>query len=774
MKRQSNFLETPSPKKLRYNDSYPASTNALSSQESSISQNKTFVQQRSNQTEETSSSTLLSQRKTEVYMTTAQAQAATACELREEIKRAETLETKNGLTKLKCILGEKIDATYSEILFLAHFYQERNDLQNMIKCYDRVLYLENLPNSNKKDILILLIKVTYYICNKDANYSHLAIDYCYKILELVDAQSPQAIDTYELLIAIHHNVSWNKEQFESLNKKILFMPTTQQERKNQAFDCILDSIFFNKDLDTIFKELYFFSLELTRYQLNNFLLIIIDKISAQINDKSIPLNQKISGINTLIKIYKNNNDQNAILHYEQAIECCRHILKIRELNNKDKFEILKELSIMYLKSNDIVKAIKTYEKSVVIGWDEDFIETFLSDPRIQFLECLNVLRQMEESKKRILLAELAYNSALWYGPHKLTLTQWNNICKSDFNEHTIWDLIMSQYISDSLEEEFSEENGSKIFLNKSIFFKNNVNIESWNILTLIDDAITEESWTELLQKTEAISNEINHNNIKYSENINIFINRCLNSKTAETDDGYKIITNRIFDIMDCLKFYYNEMHTNELLDIKTKESYKQMLIQSIDIMVEGGKKCPDLAIATLTDLENHTKLFRHSDYQANILINMFKLWCIQHKITNNNQPEQTETYLYYALEFNSLLGLGLGNQMIKQTMYFPEHAILISQAEALTKLSTMFTAENLILFTSNLSIFRIIFEKEKEAVLVNKQQEYLNTYNLKNEVEAEQLRVQITEELKVLPEIFYKNKAIELYLKAGFLFRKEI
>ena len=163
------------------------------------------------------------------------------------------------------------------------------------------------------------------------------------------------------------------------------------------------------------------------------------------------------------------------------------------------------------------------------------------------------------------------------------------------------------------------------------------------------------------------------------------------------------------------------MNDINLTQEKREVIRKNLIGHTLDLMAMGGSSCPDDAIVLLRQAENHIKLFENPKFLPNIIVNMFKLDAITQKLTDPNYAENVETYLSYTLKLNGLLGLGIFGSML-----FEEHYGKTEPFEqALPKLCTAFTEEQLIKFTVNLKEFENFFEEPEEKALTAKQNEFL-------------------------------------------------
>lgn len=251
----------------------------------------------------------------------------------------------------------------------------------------------------------------------------------------------------------------------------------------------------------------------------------------------------------------------------------------------------------------------------------------------------------------------------------------------------------------------------------------------------------------------------------------------MGTATAEASDaGKQDIRKRLTACIDYLQNLQDEY--NKTTDETEKERLKQQIQGAIDRIKEGGSNCPDRAIVFLTDLENYIKLLKNPEYLPNVMIHLFKFAIIQSTLIDPvlaNNAENVETFLKYCLEMSPILGLD-----VDQAMLYEAIAQAIPLKEALPKLSKAFNEEALLDFTANQSTFRSMVEKDKESwqPLVDLREEYSDAFYTAEEAEeenapnAKDLRAKaqaLADQLPIMEEKFYKARARELFIQAGFI-----
>lgn len=332
-------------------------------------------------------------------------------------------------------------------------------------------------------------------------------------------------------------------------------------------------------------------------------------------------------------------------------------------------------------------------------------------------------------------------------------------------------------------------------------FINDTETDKWNMLPRRHRNITNNDWLMLrgnLKNILAIIYPGDKIESDKKANIINWFEICLTTQDAiKTKQGLETIKHRVASVVDYLG------GLTALLDTALDEPQMKLLSKKleaiIDVLDEGGKACPDRAIVALTSAENRIKLFQDPCYISNVLVNMFKLNQIEAKLVNQNQAENLETYLYYTLKFNTILNLSL----FTSTMLYEAVAQKQPLGQALSKLVTEFTAENLIGYAANLREFKILFEAEA-AIALQKIEQLMNDVCAIPDDMAIEERTRIISDITSLgitlkeSEInqirdypktfnslslvgtlnnrrvrmeasFYENKAKELFLKSQFL-----
>lgn len=288
-------------------------------------------------------------------------------------------------------------------------------------------------------------------------------------------------------------------------------------------------------------------------------------------------------------------------------------------------------------------------------------------------------------------------------------------------------------------------------LNKDRFL-NDPTMPEWNNLSQIEGDISGSDWTIIGTSLEAIF-AITHPG-KDPVYLRTFLKKCMESADARTAEGKQMIRKRVESVVNHLM----EMNAYRNLtnDKKEKETALTMLHEALNIVQEGGMKCPDRAIVFLVHLENHIKLLKNPDYLANVIVQMFKLHSLN-ELTSDNYAENIETTLHNLLRFNKVLGLG---QPKGGVMLYASWAKQRPVVETLTILSKCFTLENLLNFTIQQGVFINRFETEMETnpAVLEARDAYIEVDTTETALAAEHAK-----------DNFYKSKALELFQKAGFL-----
>lgn len=390
------------------------------------------------------------------------------------------------------------------------------------------------------------------------------------------------------------------------------------------------------------------------------------------------------------------------------------------------------------------------------------------------------------------------------GPYALkfvdlkTIFNFQNNFNKDF-ANFIYQKITLVYLS--VQEELRNNGSQDPYLNIQKFL-NDTDSDKWNMIPRRPKNISENDWgilrdLHLPRILETIyPGDANERAKKDKVSAGLFI-KCLMASDARTSAGLQAMKFRIASVVDYLEGLTAVLN-NQVLDNSEKDLLTKKLKAIIDALDDGGQACPDRAIVGLTSAENRIKLFQDPEYMPNVLVNMFKLHQIEAKLINQNQKENLETYLYYTLKFNTILSLSLLNS----TMLYEEIAIKQPLGQALAKLVTEFTLENLIGYAANLYEFRILFEDESEIKLqkikslmddvysiddmniddrhkiildiqsleIKLEQPIINQIlNKPQEVDSYRLTCILDNRRERIKDHFYEDKAKELFLKARFL-----
>ena len=310
-------------------------------------------------------------------------------------------------------------------------------------------------------------------------------------------------------------------------------------------------------------------------------------------------------------------------------------------------------------------------------------------------------------------------------------------------------------------------NDPKVFLNQDLFL-DDPSIKQWNVLTQREGPIDEKDWAIVQTNLADIFDSIYKERDNERERLFRFLGQCMGTADAKTPEGKQMIRKRVDAVVTKLQEYLEQMKTPDLTEEK-REQLRKMIGSTLDEMAMGGSACPDNAIVLLRQAENKIKLFENPKYLANVIVNLFKLDSIAEKLIDKDNAENVETYLSYTLKLSKLLGLGISGSMLYGEHYGKTEPF----EEALPKLSTAFTPEELIKFTVELPEFRSSMEDAKVKALAAKEQEYLDTYEMDDEGQAAQDRVRIDQELEDIKGSFYAKAARQLFLDAGFFATKK-
>lgn len=333
---------------------------------------------------------------------------------------------------------------------------------------------------------------------------------------------------------------------------------------------------------------------------------------------------------------------------------------------------------------------------------------------------------------------LCYNSFLWRGDQKLSE---EDICRLIF-DRSINDICILKewlsffkYVSKPIGAMKSMLNLSKDGFKNSFFifikskveevlrkifesiedqecvinikkFLDDPDINVWNQMSFRQKEIDEENWKNILEsRLNFICDRITLEKTGTAkENLKKFCTNCLITKDALYNPK------KIAEMKSCIDIIFSYFEHNIKLQAQNFDQNRFKQLQIIfNVVIDGGKNCPDATVAALIMAENLIKMFSHdSKYRMNVIMNMFKLHCIQSALVDRNDEEQVETFIYYLLEFKEILGTSLPCK----TMLHPHKARKEPLGEAFEKLLTQFTAENLIKFTAGIN--ELLFELDDE------------------------------------------------------------
>lgn len=333
--------------------------------------------------------------------------------------------------------------------------------------------------------------------------------------------------------------------------------------------------------------------------------------------------------------------------------------------------------------------------------------------------------------------------------------------------------------------------------------------------------ISPKYWLQITQALFSLVSEFFPSNIDLITNIKKFFFLCLKSSDAQTKNGKQIILNRIVNIVKtlCQSTHIFVDHKKDLTEIEILQIRKEMETV-IEILAEGGTACQDRAIIALILAENRTNLFHNIkcpdacttgenqietqilQNMPNALANMFKLHLISAKLVDQNQAENLETYFYHILKLNLFLNLGI---LTSSTMLYEQLAQKLLLGEAIAKLLTELTADNLIGYTAHLKEFKTLFENESKNTLQKIEKLSNDFYDIarttleerkqilsdihsfiyldENEIEQilnqpnkirDILYTRLIDKRERIESSFYETKAKELFLNSGFLTKTPI
>lgn len=629
--------------------------------------------------------------------------------------------------------------------------QKEDILESLKQCLSVIDSLDQIPDlyaycSDNEKVELLRIcfdQIPYYtiVLAQKAN----------KHIENKDWKS--AINAYEQLLSLV-----SSENKINIIKASDFIYNIEYQEPNQKIANL------NKVTSKIIIELFFDLILICRSKKNTEKGIEYCKEILAIKD--IDIRDKLDALGYLIDFSTDIN---------KHIECYIAMLEISNISNEVRFLVRKKLSISYLKIDNIDKAMEYYKETIRM---ESIKERLLIDDLFNFFHEENkfnlpiALKTLNENYKTRILKILARNPGLWCGKYKLTEDQWGkiiNLVSKENNAYKIFDAIFSNYVSFQNAEYnwiINDTQSKTYYLNGSSFLKKD--IQNWNALTQRKGLITEDILNDSIANLKNIF-DFYKMNPQNKEDLDTFVYRCCEDRN---EMQMQFVTKRIIAVIDILEDYFSQLNNNKSkLSLSEIENIQKIIQGAIDIIIDGGKKCADLASTALDDVEMFLMIFKNPQSRANIFVNLFKLYAIQIKLTDQNQEEQLETRLYYATKFNSLLQLGLQDD----TMLFREYAIVLPLEEALSILSNAFTAEMLINFTMASHLFRMIFEMDEEVSQELKllRAAYDDTFNIEDENEQYQKGAEILSKIDFITDRFYINKAIKMYLDSDLLLEKQ-
>ena len=253
----------------------------------------------------------------------------------------------------------------------------------------------------------------------------------------------------------------------------------------------------------------------------------------------------------------------------------------------------------------------------------------------------------------------------------------------------------------------------KVYLNQDLFF-DDPSIDQWNNLTQRDGPIDDVEWDIVKTRLADIFDNTYKERDNERDRLFRFLEQCMGTADANTPEGKQRIRKRVDAIVSVLERYQEEMKNPQMPDEKRKAIKEKLIGRTLDLMAIGGSACPDDAIVLLRRAENHIKLFENPKYLANIIINMFKLHAIEEKLIDPDNAENVETYLSYTLQLMVLLGLGIFGAMIYEEHYGKTEPF----EQALPKLCTAFTQDQLIKYTLNLEEFSPFSKNPRKKLLL--------------------------------------------------------
>ncbi|PWU04858.1 MAG: hypothetical protein C5B43_04030 [Verrucomicrobia bacterium] len=254
--------------------------------------------------------------------------------------------------------------------------------------------------------------------------------------------------------------------------------------------------------------------------------------------------------------------------------------------------------------------------------------------------------------------------------------------------------------------------GLKLDFNK---FFNDPNINHWNHLPGITKSMDDTIWDQRSEKlSEILQNFCNGEFKSYQSSIEKCFEKCLLTKDVLEDETNvkkkaEEIKIRIFAGLNYLETCLKLSLSGNLKKIE-KESFELRIKSIIDILYKGGENCSDGSLAALTLAENLIKIFSYPNYEVNVFVNLFK-----HSLLReiDYSSENSETYLYYLLQFNDILQLGITfEKMINENK-----AKKIALVDLMRKLQASFTIESFVNFVAHSEEYRMLHPIDNITIL---------------------------------------------------------
>lgn len=324
---------------------------------------------------------------------------------------------------------------------------------------------------------------------------------------------------------------------------------------------------------------------------------------------------------------------------------------------------------------------------------------------------------------------------------------------------------------------WTKDCATKVYFNKDILLADPA-MPSWNSFHLVANNNRDlDKVVAILTKVVAIFTK--QENKEKQRLILQFVSFCLNSSDARTEEGQQAMLKRIADIADILEGYILMWQVDG-----PNYNERQKIIEVIEGIIEkilrAGNSFPDDAIYYLGEIEIALKslqLLREPKYFPNILINLFKRSIIQSIVGEG--PEKNAMYLTYALKFNKEMGLGLLDKTmvypIEKTVFHQNQCNVLPFEKSVQTINAKFTEENLIEFTIALPEFEeymMQFEAEIKQFDKSLDAQADNLLCQMDDNENDQLDIKLNELFEAKrywKDNFYKQKAVQLYLDAGFM-----